>query len=136
MFYTTFTEEDTCLLCVGVGTVNASEILEAKAALDLNRLKEILFAIVDLQEATDLRLTVSDLAIVDQALSKVAPNACVAVVAPRDLHFGLARMWEIFVQATKWNTHVFRTSAEACSWARRICHQRATEVSDATTFQA
>ena len=113
-----------CLLCVGSGTVKASEIVEAKAALDLNRLKAVLFAIVDFQETQRLDLTVNeirDLARIDETLSKTAPSPCVAIVAPKDLHFGLARMWEIFVQTSGWKTGVFRTFQEACSWARHNC---------------
>ena len=124
MFYATLTEDDTCLLCVGSGTVEASEIFEAKAALDLNRLKAVLFAIVDFQETQELNLTVNeirDLARMDQTLSRSAPNACVAIVAPKDSHFGLARMWEIFVETSGWKTGVFRTFQEACCWARYNC---------------
>ena len=124
MFYAMFTEDDTCLLCVGSGTVKASEIFEAKAALDLNRLKAVLFAIVDFQETQRLDLTVNeirDLARIDETPTKTTQNPCVAIVAPRDLHFGLARMWEIFVETSGWKTGVFRTFQDACSWARHNC---------------
>ena len=124
MFYATLTEDDTCLLCVGSGTVKASEIFEAKATLDLNRLKAVLFAIVDFQETQELDLTMNeirDLARVEETLSQSAPNTCVAIVAPKDPHFGLARMWEIFVETSGWKTGVFRTFKEACCWARHNC---------------
>jgi hypothetical protein len=42
----------------------------------------------------------------------------VAIVAPSDLAFGIARMWEAFAEVTRWNTHVFRSRAEADPWLR------------------
>ena len=43
-------------------------------------------------------------------------DASVAIVAPKDSLFGMARMWEVYVEATGWRTKVFRSSEEALPW--------------------
>ncbi len=37
----------------------------------------------------------------------------VAVVAPRDLEYGLSRIWQVFVEENGWETIVFRSRTEA-----------------------
>jgi hypothetical protein len=46
------------------------------------------------------------------------PNMLVAIAAPRDYAFGMARMWQAFVEDTGWNTAVFRSRAAASDWLR------------------
>ena len=43
-------------------------------------------------------------------------GAC--LVAPADVAFGLARMWEILAEGIGWQTQVFREPAAAEAWAR------------------
>lgn len=124
MFYTRFVEGGRGLLCIGCEIVHAREIKETKAALDHDRFSAIAYSIIDLQEATDFHVTPGDLreiARIDLELSERAPNAFVAVVAPKDPHFGLARMWEVYVQATGWTTEVFRSPQEARKWIVANC---------------
>jgi hypothetical protein len=40
----------------------------------------------------------------------------VAIYAKDDLAFALARMWQVFVQQTGWETKVFRERSEAVAW--------------------
>jgi hypothetical protein len=49
----------------------------------------------------------------------------VAVVAPRDLEYGLSQMWQVFVEENGWETMVCRLRTEAERWLQ----QRLTETS-------
>jgi len=44
------------------------------------------------------------------------PRAAVAIVAPKDEVFGMARMWEMMVVFTEWKIQVFRSREEADLW--------------------
>lgn len=49
----------------------------------------------------------------------VNPDAVVAVVAPKDLGYGLSRMWEILSsEEIAWETNVFRDKKEAILWIK------------------
>jgi hypothetical protein len=108
----------------GSGVLSAREILETKAALlrSPERLKGLHYALIDLGDATEVRVTrddVVELVAADMQIALVVPRPmAVAIVAPGDLAFGVARMWEGFAEVTRWNTHVFRSRAEAESWLR------------------
>jgi hypothetical protein len=49
-------------------------------------------------------------------LSKVNPKPVVALVADQDLIFGLARMWELLIDAAERETMVFRKREDAEAW--------------------
>jgi hypothetical protein len=49
------------------------------------------------------------------------PPARVAFVAPRDVDFGLARMFEVFREDPRTEFRVFRDYYEALDWARIAC---------------
>jgi hypothetical protein len=46
--------------------------------------------------------------------AEVAPK--IAVVAPRDLSFGLARMYEAFADSIPWKLAIFRSAEDALAW--------------------
>jgi hypothetical protein len=124
MFQTTFVEGDTGILFVGSGIVTADEIRSAKINLlvERDRTRRIEFAIVDFQVASSLVLDTVDLRRIvelDRQLASFLPNACVAIVAPKDHMFGLARLWEAMVEVIGWRTRVFRSAADACPWVRK-----------------
>jgi len=108
----------------GTGLLTGQEILDAKAGLlrSPDRLKGLACGLVDVTDVTELRITRDDVlefVAVDVRIAALVPRAvAVAVVAPGDLAFGLARMWEAFAEVTGWTTHVFRSRAEAEAWLR------------------
>ena len=53
-----------------------------------------------------------------QIASYVAPGFLVAVVAKQSAVFGLARMWEAFVEGIGWEIGIFPSLAEAQDWIR------------------
>ncbi|MCP5060203.1 MAG: hypothetical protein GY937_26180 [bacterium] len=52
--------------------------------------------------------------------SEWVPRLAVAFVAPADLDFGYARMWEALADETGWDVRVFRTSTQATSWLDEV----------------
>lgn len=108
----------------GTGVLTGREILEAKTRLlgVPDRLHGLHYGLVDMTDVSELHITRDDVLEFVQADMQIAllvprPLA-VAVVAPTDLAFGIARMWEAFAEVTGWNTHVFRSRADAEPWLR------------------
>ena len=69
----------------------------------------------DLRELTEIEATAPSL----RALARIKvfdPSAKRAFVAPDDLHFGLARMLQVFAEQEGSEVGVFRTMREAEEW--------------------
>jgi hypothetical protein len=123
-----FVEDGRGLVFSGSGVLTGQEILEAKEALAADEvpLRTVKFALVLLVDVTAVDVTVGDLraaAIVDRRLGQMMPNAAVAIVAPRDHDFGIARMWEAIADVPEWTTYVFRSREEADAWLRALAVQ-------------
>lgn len=123
-----FVEDGRGLVFSGSGVLTGQEILEAKEALaaDEAPLRTVKFALVLLEDVTAVDVTVGDLraaAMVDRRLAQMMPNAAVAIVAPRDHDFGIARMWEAIADVPEWTTYVFRSREEADAWLRALAVQ-------------
>ena len=121
MFQTTFIERGFGLCFVGTGIVTAGEMHKAKLELWAceDTLRRVTFALVDFQAATEMALESADIhriVEIDMRLAAMRPNLVVAIIAPKDHIFGLARMWETLAESTGWKTGVFRSSGEACKW--------------------
>jgi hypothetical protein len=53
-----------------------------------------------------------------------------AGVARRDLDFGLARMWQAFVDGNGWETMIFRSQLDAARWIEESTVQRPGDCTD------
>ncbi len=53
---------------------------------------------------------------VEAKLSDITASTKVAVVAPKDLSFGLARMYDVLSGSVQWNFVVFRAMDAALAW--------------------
>jgi hypothetical protein len=123
MVSTQFIDEGHCLLLVGSGTLSGGEIIEATRQLATmpDRLRRVGFVFVDLQSVVQLKMTgaeVREVACLDTQLSRLMPKAVVAIVAPQDYVFGMARMWQALTEETGWTTGVFRSREAAQTWLR------------------
>ena len=80
------------------------------------------FAIIDLQADVVLDLDFHEIqaaALRHQQMSGALHEGfLVAVIAPKDVQFGLARMWQSFADATGWEINVLRSRSEAEAWLR------------------
>jgi hypothetical protein len=108
---------------VGTGVLTGPDIINIKTGLEADPDFDPGFThwLVDLTAVTELQMSspeVRAIVEVDRRLARLMPDAVVAVVAPADAAFGLARMWEILAEGIGWPTGVFRTVAEAEAWIR------------------
>ena len=86
-------------------------------------IKKWRYSIVDLTSVAAMHLSSDDIrSVVDQNKRIAAlahPGVLVAVAAPKDLGYGLARMWEILLEQIGWETMTFRSRPEADTWIRQ-----------------
>lgn len=107
----------------GIGHVTGSEIIAATQAILAagDKTSKLVYALVDLSQATNITVTADEMVMktsLNKRFARLVRAAVVAIVAPTELQFGVARMWEGMVQATEWTTQVFRTRTEAETWLR------------------
>ena len=110
-------EEIITTTCSGVATIE--EVLEHFEALESDHaLPERLDVLLDLVDMTSTPDT-SQLKEVVHALDRpeVRWGAC-AIVASRDVVFGMLRMFEVFAEGKFESTRVFREREQAWSWLR------------------
>jgi hypothetical protein len=110
------------LSCSGVLT--GQELIDANRSMVAEGNRGLRYAILDISAVekiqvspADVRATVED----DRRLAAMAaPGMLVAIAAPQDLGFGLARMWEVFAgRETEWRISVFRSMDDANSWIKQ-----------------
>ena len=53
---------------------------------------------------------------ISKIASKLNPNLLLAVVRPKDVHFGMSRMYQSLLGDSGFRTAVFRTRSEADDW--------------------
>jgi hypothetical protein len=111
------------LLIICRGNITGKEKIEAMESLlaspeSASRLRYI---VIDQADAV-LDLSAQDLRILSGQVRRLAqiapPNVVAAIIAPRAVDYGMARMWQVFVEETGWETMVFRSFDEADSSLR------------------
>ena len=118
---TEFIENGRGLVFHGVGELTGREIIEVKEQLaaDEGRVRLLEFVLVLLLEVRVFSITLKEVSVVaaiDHRLARLVPHLKVAVVAPRDHDFGVARMWEAIADVPGWSKGVFRNRGEAEAW--------------------
>jgi hypothetical protein len=120
-----FIEDGRGVVFHGSGVLTGQEIVDVRTALqaDEARLRRVRYALVLLEDVTTVDLNVEDLragAVTDRRLGQLMPHAAVAIVAPLEHVFGVARMWEAIADVPEWTTYVFRTRSEANAWLQDL----------------
>jgi hypothetical protein len=106
------------------GTVTGKDFIEAnKRILTFSEhLKQVRYGLIDETAIDDIHMSESEMVMIAAQDKKIAslvpPGAIVAVIAKSDFAFGLARMWESFIEHTGWETMTFRTRWKAESWIK------------------
>ena len=110
------------LILVYSGQISHKEMLDVRATFgnDLPKMEKCRFLLVDLRDAALAQISTDALKELAGLHSVLAEHTFtglpVAVVAPRDLEYGLSRMWQVFVEENGWETMVFRLRTEAERW--------------------
>ena len=98
------------------------ESLQSEATLRGYRYSLLDFsAIVDLDLSQDDLLTLAGLT---SRISALNPDILVAIIAPQDIIFGLARMWEAYADESCCEMHIARSPTEAEGWLRERGRQK------------
>src|SRR5262245_60801885 len=112
------------------GSLTLSDFHEVQTGFltSSEKLKQVKYILVDLTFVATLNVPYRDMELIAQGDMRLAQNATpgvlFAVAAPRDLGFGLARMWQVLAEKTKWETMVLRSRAEAEAWIRERAHEK------------
>jgi hypothetical protein len=112
------------ILYICHGTVTGKDFIEAnKQILTFNgHLKRVRYGIVDETNTNDIHMAESEMLTIaaqDKKIANLVPSgAVVAVIAERDFAFGLARIWESFIEHTGWETMTFRARWKAEQWIK------------------
>jgi hypothetical protein len=103
------------------------EVLMRRLTQDEDRFRRYRYSLSDYSAVAGVELPTSA---IEQMLplcrtaASVNPDALVAIVADRDVAYGLSRMWEILMTETGWEIAVFRSRDEAEEWIRREAETR------------
>jgi len=115
-------------LCHGVMTINdfidAGNVFLATP----QEIKQWRYCIIDLTDIVTMDFDVGQILQVVEQNKRIAdmapPGVLLAVASPKDLGFGLARVWEALVEQVGWETMTFRSRAEAEHWIQeRAMHK-------------
>jgi hypothetical protein len=117
--------DGTGMLCIGSGVATAQEVMDARRAFATwgPAMRSMTHAIIDLSAVTTIEATEGDirgLVDYDRQLCEMVPDLKVAVIAPSDLAFGLARMYQAHAAALSWEILVFRAAVVADAWLARV----------------
>jgi hypothetical protein len=106
------------------GTVSGKDFIEAnKRILTFNEhLKQVRYGLIDESAIDDIHMSEPEMVTITAQVKKIAslvpPGAIVAIIAESDFDFGLAHMWESFIEHTGWETMTFRIRWQAESWIK------------------
>lgn len=112
-------------LIEGRGFVTRQEYIDALSKhlkQDQEKLKRYRYSISDYTAVTDFDVRTEDITYVmglSEEVAGVNPDVIVAIVADKDLLFGLSRMFQLRLDATNWELMVFRKREEANAWIRK-----------------
>ncbi len=117
------------------GSVTGQELKEANKIIykDPNKIKQISYQIVDSLDASDVSISsaeIKEIAELDREAFKIHPVMVIALVAEKDLFFGLARMWESFATDGPLETMVFRKMEDAQQWIKEELQKRSSSLED------
>ena len=110
------------LLCSGVLT--GEELINVKRSLVTEQNKNLRYIISDLTHVHEFQIptdVVGAMVAENKRLAAIAePGMLVAIAAPQQLGFGLARMWEAYAHhETGWRTSVFHSRADTDLWIQQ-----------------
>jgi hypothetical protein len=116
-------DDGTGLILICRGTLTGKDKIDTNERLLASPeiLKHLKYFLID-SESAAVDMSTSDLRLIaeqDRRIAAIAPpGLAVAIIASRDADFGMARMWQVFVEETDWDTMVCRSFKEAESWLR------------------
>ncbi len=116
-------------LFVGTGTLTGTDILTAINAVHQTEEKThaVIFQIADFRLVEKVEVSSEDVKRIserDKLTATINPNLISAVVAEKDIVFGMSRMWQSYTDEASVVTAVFRSMDEAESWVAEQIKQK------------
>ncbi|HXY24341.1 MAG TPA: hypothetical protein VEI73_06800 [Candidatus Acidoferrum sp.] len=91
-------------------------------------IKKWRYCIIDLSAIESMDISSGDIRTVVEQNKRIAasavPGIILAVASPRDLGFGLSRMWEVLMEDIGWETITLRSRVEADHWIQERMKQK------------
>jgi hypothetical protein len=120
----TYLDDGKGLLKTGTGFVTGAEILAVSLsdADDEAICRRLRYGLLDFSATTEMQVTAEDMRRVVEANRKIAAltgPGPVAIVAPSQMSFGLARMWHTLSEDFRWESSLFRNRPDAIAWLRQ-----------------
>ena len=115
---------------IGRGVVTEEEYvdtLKKHLTQDKNKFKKYRYSISDYTAATKEKVPTKAINLIAQLCKEAAlvnPDAVVAVVADKDITYGLSRMWEFFLGEIIWEVMVFRSRHDAETWVKKRVNEK------------
>ena len=98
------------------------DALRKHLAQDKNKFRNYRYSLIDYSAVTNfMEVPVSDIHLVAGLCKRAAQinsDAVIAIIADKEILFGLSRMWEMLVYGTTWEISVFRTRSAAETWLK------------------
>jgi hypothetical protein len=108
---------------VASGIITGADIIEAhKEIYNEENLNKQKYQIIDRTKCEQYNVSpveVQQIADIDKAASKSNPNIIIAIISPTDLQFGMSRMWEMYVEESRFLTEIFRDRKSADEWIEK-----------------
>ena len=117
---------------LGQGVVTGQDLLEASKETFKSEeiLKQIKYAVIDFTSIDKASMQTENIrakAGMDKIAAEINPDVVVALIASKNVMFGLTRMWEVFVDQIGWKTKVFRSKTEAEVWIKELVPEFSTK---------
>lgn len=91
-------------------------------------IKKWRYCIIDLTSVEAMQIDSKEIRTIVEQNKRIAafalPGALLAVAAPKDLGYGIAREWEALVEQVGWETMTFRSRSEAEAWIKERARQK------------
>ena len=118
-----FLDDGIGVLIVGKGHVSGQELINVLDDIYSSEEKviKLKYTIVDLTSILTMDVSNADIEfmhIKHQKIAKISPDRVVALIANKDLPFGISRMWEAIVSDIPWEINVFRSKNKADAWLK------------------
>jgi len=110
---------------IGRGVITDEEYLEALTEhlmQNKEKFKKYRYSLSDFTAVTKVCVSTKTITLINNlciSAAKINPNAVVATVADRDLIYGLARMSQLHIAETGWESMVFRDRRDAEAWIKK-----------------
>ena len=116
-------------LFVGTGTLTGTDILTAINAVHQTeeKTRAVIFQIADFRLVEKVEISSADVKRIserDKLTATINPNLISAVVAEKDIVFGMSRMWQAYTDEVSVVTAVFRSMDKAESWVAEQIKQK------------